>query len=221
MDSDNENQAVERTDLEPARQLPDVNAQAVASAQPLPTPAAKRPTLPEVYDGYFNYVWTILRRLGVWDRDLEDATHDVFIVVHRRLQDYDANRPMRAWLAGIATRVASEFRRRAMHRKEVVSEDSHMEIASAQHNQGARDATDHIADREKRLLVARALTTLDDERRAVLVLHDIEGHAMPEIAAALDVNVNTLYARLRLARQQFGAAVTQLRSGGLATQEGV
>ncbi len=174
---------------------------------------AVRPALPQIYEECFGYVWTCLKRLGVWERDLEDAAHDVFLVVHRRLADYDPSRPIKPWLAGISARVASEFRRRAQHRREVVSEDVHMESASV-HQSHVPSAETALDDKRRRDLVQRALEQLAFDRRTVLVLHDIEGHAMPEVAAALDVNINTLYARLRSARQDFAAAVRALSSPG-------
>jgi RNA polymerase sigma-70 factor (ECF subfamily) len=176
------------------------------------SPGPPRPALPQIYEECFGYVWTCLKRLGVWERDLEDAAHDVFLVVHRRLPDYDPTRPLKPWLAGIAARVASEFRRRAQHRREVVSEDVHMESASVHHN-ATPSAETALDDKRRRDLVQRALERLAFDRRTVLVLHDIEGHAMPEVAAALEININTLYARLRSARQDFAAAVRALSEG--------
>ena len=182
--------------LEP-RQSNDVTA-AIA---PLPLP--RRPTLSEVYGAHFGYVWTCLKRLGVWERDLEDATHDVFVVVHRRMDDFDATRPMKPWLAGIAARIASEFHRRARHKHEVVTDD----VEAVDQTPGA----DHLVrDRQRRLLVLQALEHLEFDRRTVFVLHDIEGHAMPEIATALETSVNTLYSRLRAARAEFSAAVKSI-----------
>ncbi len=173
-----------------------------------PAPALPRPALPEIYEAHFGTVWNTLKRLGVWERDLEDAAHDVFLVVHRRLGDYDPTRPIKPWLAGIAARVASEFRRRAQHRREVVSDTVDERAPDL-----APSADLALDDKRRRALVLAGLDHLDDERRAVLVLHDIEGHSMPEIAAALEENVNTLYARLRAARQQFAAAVVALKGG--------
>lgn len=178
--------------------------------------AAARPSLPQIYEECFGYVWTCLKRLGVWERDLEDAAHDVFLVVHRRLADYDPQRPIKPWLAGISARVASEFRRRAQHRREVVSEDAHMESASV-HQSHVPSADTALDDKRRRDLVTKALEQLAFDRRTVLVLHDIEGHTMPEVAAALEVNINTLYARLRSARQDFAAAVRALSSNGGAS----
>jgi RNA polymerase sigma-70 factor (ECF subfamily) len=166
------------------------------------------PTLPEIYEAHFGTVWNTLKRLGVWERDLEDAAHDVFLVVHRRLGDFDATRPVKPWLAGIAARVASEFRRRAQHRHEIVSDEIDERAPDL-----APAADVALDDKRRRDLVLHGLERLDFERRTVLVLHDIEGHSMPEIARALEENVNTLYARLRTARADFAAAVLALKGG--------
>jgi len=173
-------------------------------------------TFADIYDAHFSAVWQALRRLGVWERDLDDAAHDVFIVVHRRLGDFDDGRPVRPWLLGIAAKVASEFRRRAQHRREVVSEDVQAErrsVPTATPAHGVR-ADRALDDKERRALLHRALDALDHDRRTVLVLHDIEGYAMPEIASALDVNMNTLYARLRQARIDLKAAVLAAQAAG-------
>ena len=74
---------------------------------------APRPETHEVYTTHFRHVWHSLRRIGVPWADLEDAAHDVFVVVHRRLTDFDPERPIKPWLSGIAYRVASDRRRKA------------------------------------------------------------------------------------------------------------
>jgi RNA polymerase sigma-70 factor, ECF subfamily len=203
------------TDQGAARQPPRVDgsaAPALAPPQgPRPAPLAL-PSFHEVYAAHFRAVWLTLRRLGVWERELEDAAHDVFLVVHRRLADFDASRPIRPWLLGIAAKVASEFRRRARNRREVVSEDIDQEggripTTTPAHGQRADRVLD---DNERRSLLHRALATLDPDQRAVVVLHDIEGHPMPELAWALQANINTLYSRLRQGRTALKAAVTAL-----------
>lgn len=200
------------TDTDPAlpRQSPGVQATSAPVAPERAPRPPRPPALPEIYEAHFGTVWNTLKRLGVWERDLEDAAHDVFLVVHRRLADYDPTRPIKPWLAGIAARVASEFRRRAQHRREVVSDTV---------DEDAPDLTPAadvaLDDKRRRDLVLRGLERLDFDRRTVLVLHDIEGHSMPEISRALEENVNTLYARLRTARQEFAAAVAALKGGAL------
>ncbi len=153
-----------------------------------------------VYAAEFGYVWNTLRRLGVQARDLEDLCHDVFVVVFRNLDAYDARRPMRPWLFGIAFRVASDYRRSARHRREVPREPTDVPSPSPA-------ADDLVMRRERQHLVVRALEALERGRRAVFVMHDIDGHVMPDIAAALGIPLNTAYSRLRLARADFAAAV--------------
>jgi RNA polymerase sigma-70 factor, ECF subfamily len=170
----------------------------VAMDAPLPTVE-----FPAVYSAEFGYVWNTLRRLGVHDRDIEDLCHDVFVVVFRNLESYDARRPVRPWLFGIAFRVSSDYRRSARHRREVPGE---REVVCP-----APPADEVMLRRERQRLVIRALEALELDRRAVFVMHDIDGHVMPDIAAALGVPLNTAYSRLRLARADFAAAVARLQ----------
>src|SRR5690349_23546888 len=81
-----------------------------------------RPEFPAVFREHLGYVWHALRRLGVRERDLEDVTHDVFLAVFRKLEQYDPARPLRPWLFGFAFRVASDYRERARHRWEVAGD---------------------------------------------------------------------------------------------------
>jgi RNA polymerase sigma-70 factor (ECF subfamily) len=148
------------------------------------------------------YVWHTLRRLGVRQSDLEDVTHDVFVQVYRRIADYDSNRPLRPWLFGFAYRVASDYRRLARHRYEVADDDPRAEVAA--------DAEDAAMRSEDRALVMRALDTLDLDKRAVFVLHDIDERPVPEIAETLAIPLNTAYSRLRAARAQFELAVRSI-----------
>jgi RNA polymerase sigma-70 factor (ECF subfamily) len=147
--------------------------------------------------------------LGVWERELEDAVHDVFVVLHRRWEDYDPARPIKPWLAGIATRVASDFRRRSQNRHEVVAEIQDGEMV----DQGL-SADQVVSRKEDKDLVMRALDSLSEEQRTVFVLHELQGLSMPEIQSAVDAPLNTLYSRLRLARNSFKVAVRRLRPKG-------
>jgi RNA polymerase sigma-70 factor (ECF subfamily) len=164
-----------------------------------------RPSFREVFDGHFWYVLNSLRRLGVRAPDLKDLTHDAFIVVARRLGDYDPARPIRPWLFGIAFRVASDYGRLARHKREALV-DQMPDIADP-----TPDAEAAIEAQEARALVVAALGTLEMGRRAVLVMHDIDGATMPEIAAALSLPLDTGYSRLRLARKELQEAFERLR----------
>ena len=193
---------------------------AVPTVPSVPVPSVPVPSVPvtsvpvdfrAVYDANFGYMWVVLRRLGIYERDLEDAVHDVFIVFHRRLADFDTSRPVKPWLCGIAARVASDFRRRARVRYETVTAEPEAVDESLSPEQGA------VAG-EARTLVHRALAELTWERRVMIVFCDIEGHSVPALCDVLEVPLNTLYSRLRLARQDFTKAVQHL-SGDRPSEE--
>lgn len=156
-------------------------------------------TLEDIYEAELDYVWRTLRRLGVPEADREDLAHDVFLVVHRRLHTFDPARSLRAWLFGIAYRVVAGHRRRARVLREVTGEAVDPAGPTPAH-----------ADRD---LVIRALATLELERRAVFILHELDGQSIPEIARAIDAPENTLYSHLSRARRDFAAAVARLRGG--------
>jgi RNA polymerase sigma-70 factor (ECF subfamily) len=175
-------------------------------ASALDDPAAPvAPSLRDLFVVHAAYVWNTLRRLGVPASDLEDLTHDVFLQVHRHFGDYDRTRPVRPWLFGFAYRVASQHRRRAFRRRE-----SHFEPELAVHGGPLPD--DLAAAEQARRLVVAALQAIDLKRRAVFVLHELDGVAMSEIALSLRIPANTAYSRLRAARAEFTAAVKRLQS---------
>jgi RNA polymerase sigma-70 factor (ECF subfamily) len=149
----------------------------------------------DVYEREFDYVCRNLGRLGVPQGDLDDAAHEVFLVLYRRWGEVDPARPIRPWLFGVARRVAADARAK---RREVVSELPDVS-----------EPVDPLA--AQRDLVWHAMRALDDDRRVVIVLHDFEGHTGAEIAAMLDIPVNTVHSRLRLAREDLLAAVQRLR----------
>lgn len=157
----------------------------------------------ELYDANVDFVWRNLRRLGVPMADADDRTQEVFVVAHRRLSDFvDLGHGPRAWLYQIALRVASDFRRHC--RRHPVDCDGGVSLA---HERVDADQTSRLAQKEALSRLDAALATLDDEKRAVLVLHEVEEMTAPEIADATGVPLNTVYSRLRLARQRLDEAL--------------
>src|SRR5882724_509457 len=71
------------------------------------------PGFSAIYDAYFDFVWRSLRRLGVPEATLDDAAQDVFVVVHRRLPEFEARSTVKTWLFGIVLRVVATHRRTA------------------------------------------------------------------------------------------------------------
>jgi RNA polymerase sigma-70 factor (ECF subfamily) len=163
-------------------------------------PAGTSAEFERVYREHFAYVFHSLRRLGVRPRELEDVTHDVFLAICRRFSDYDPGRPVRPWLFGFAYRIAADHRRLSRHRHEGG------ELLVEPHDE-RRLPDELLAEEQVRKRVLDALERIDLERRALLIMHDLDGHAIPEIAQVLSIPLNTAYSRLRLARRDFRAAL--------------
>jgi RNA polymerase sigma-70 factor, ECF subfamily len=167
--------------------------------------------LEAVYAEHFEFVWRNLRRLGVNEEQLRDSAQDVFVVVHRRLGEWDGSDSVRSWLYSIVRRVAADTRRRR-RRKEPVHREEELELVET------RDAgpETNAARNQERTLLLKLLTELDEDKREVLILSDLEGMPAPEVARVLNLNLNTVYSRLRAARlamrAMFGRATSDQRS---------
>nr|WP_275936604.1 sigma-70 family RNA polymerase sigma factor [Labilithrix luteola] len=157
---------------------------------------------------HFRFVCVTLRRLGVREGDVEDVAQEVFVVVHRKLDSYDPADPARLWLFAICLRTASAYRRLARHRRQV-QQDPEREVADSDPL-----ADDLIAREQSRRLVLTALDSIELERRAVFVMHDLEEFSANQISETLSVPVNTVYSRLRRAREEFRKAIQRLRAAG-------
>ncbi len=168
---------------------------------------AARERFTALYHEHFDYVWSSVRRLGVPPQHIADVTHDVFVTVFRKLDEYDPTRPARPWLFAVAFRVTRNHQRLAANRNERLQRDDEA-IEGVDPLPGAEDTLGAAQDRA---LVRDALDALDVERRAVLVLHDIEEKPASEIAAICEIPVKTVYSRLHSARSLFTAAVRRFR----------
>lgn len=158
--------------------------------------ARAKPSFDELYRRYFDFAWRSLRRLGVHPSSLEDAAQDTFIVLHRKLDALRPDASPKAFVFAIALRVANDYRRTA--RRKPVSSLDDATFASAR----ATPFEDTAKAQAARLLEC-FLDSLDEQRRAVFVLVELEGMTAPEVSEALRVNLNTVYTRLRSARQRF------------------
>jgi len=139
-------------------------------------------------------VWRALRHLGVAEADVEDASQDVFVVVHRRLADFRGDSSIKTWVYGICVRVAADYRRRARVVREVPAAEP---PAVAQ----PPEQDEQFARRQSVQQLARILDQLDDEKRAVFVLYEVEELTMIEVAKALECPLQTAYSRLHAARR--------------------
>lgn len=164
-----------------------------------------------IYDEHFSFVWRNARRLGVPDTSVDDAVQEVFLVVHRRLRELELHTSLKGWIFGILVLVVRAHRRSVRRRS---PHDCSTEAPVDADTIADESANPH--DRAERLegvqLLHRLLDELDDDKRTVLVLAELEQQSAPEIAEALGENVNTVYARLRAARRDFEQAALRERA---------
>jgi RNA polymerase sigma-70 factor (ECF subfamily) len=149
------------------------------------------------------FVWRTLRRLGVPDADVDDASQQVFLVIHRRLP---AIAPVseRSFLFQTTLRVASQWRRAHMRRREQPGLNL-VDVADDAANQ-----EELIDQRRARAMLDRALSSMPLKLRAVFVLFELEELTMLEIATISDLRPGTVASRLRRARQHFKQAMAAL-----------
>ena len=163
---------------------------------------AEVPEFADVFRQHFDFVWRTLRSLGVPESGVDDAVQDVFISVHRRLPEFEGRSALKTWIYSIAYHTAQNHRRGARRRE---AQPLDPDLVSCESGPG-----EHAAGAQAGRFVLRFLEQLAPERRDVFVLCVLEELSAPDVAEILRVNVNTVYSRLRLARQQFRAALEQL-----------
>ncbi|MDF3071248.1 MAG: polymerase sigma factor RpoE [Polyangiaceae bacterium] len=178
-----------------------------ASHAPASLPASA--SFPEIFEQQAQFLWRTLMNLGVPRHDAQDLCQEVMITVHRRLPDFDG-RSLRGWLYGICVRVASDYRRSARVRREVPTEPL---------PDRAEDASQldelHRARELRRTL--EALDSLDEGKRAAFVLYEVEELTLAEVSEALEVPLQTVYSRIKSAREALRSKLDspEARKGGV------
>lgn len=190
---------------------------ALAPSEPEARPgSASEPAAPHdfagVYDEHVRFVWRTLRRLGVREPDCDDAVQDVFLVVHRKLGGFRPEAPVKHWLFRLASSVARDYRR-SRRRKDprqhgLIPVSTDDELADVRQRTPVEAAERTAAAR----LINQLLEQLDEAKREVFVLADLEQMTAPEIATLLELPLNTVYSRLRRARSDFEEALMRHRA---------
>lgn len=136
-----------------------------------------------------------LRYLGILDADLPDACQEVFLVVHRRLEQFRGDSSLSTWIYEICIRVARAYRRRAAARRDApMAEPPAVSIEPEQESR--------LGVEQTRRQLLQLLDKLSEDQRAVVVLHELEELKMSEVATLLGCPLFTAYSRLRLARKR-------------------
>jgi RNA polymerase sigma-70 factor, ECF subfamily len=169
-----------------------------------PDATTRVPNFADLYKTYFNFVWSSARYLGIERADTDDVVQEVFITIHRRLGTLQQSSSLRSWIYGVTRRIASAYHR--SKRTAVITTDTarlEPELLQPECASPLRMA-EQSEDAE---LLWRLLLELDESKREIIVLAELHELTAPEIAAAIDVPLNTVYSRLRAARQELEAAL--------------
>ncbi len=173
--------------MQPARQSP--------RRDPVPAEAVPIPALRQILDEYAPQVWRTLHYCGVPPSDLQDVCQEVFLVIHRKIGEFEGRSSMRTWVYQICMRVAAGYRRRARFRHEqIVADPPDLAMLPTQ--------SDEIDERRARERLLEILDGLDPAKREVFVLYEIEEQSMAEIAQTLGCPLRTAYSRLEAARKE-------------------
>jgi RNA polymerase sigma-70 factor, ECF subfamily len=169
----------------------------------------------EIYGQYADFAWRCLRRMGVPDDDLADATQDVFLTVHRTLSGFQGRASVSTWVFTICRSVARDRRMRAFRRYEVVAGDDLPDQVDLR-----ADPEAHAEKNQRLRTLETILAGLDIDLRNVFVLFEIEAMTGDEISEVLGIPSGTVYSRLALARAAFRRGLARVQAGDLAVHTG-
>jgi RNA polymerase sigma-70 factor (ECF subfamily) len=161
----------------------------------------------QLYDAHASFVWRSARRLGVPDALVDDVVQDVFIIAYRRLATFEHRSSIKTWIFAILRRVVRD-RKRTYARVNPPSVQSPDELGDCQ----TAGPFENLEMHQARQLLHALLATLDDAKREVFILAELEEMSVPEIAEATGTNLNTVYARLRSAREAIQLAIPRLQA---------
>jgi len=173
------------------------------------------PPFEAIYERYFEFVWASARRLGVSAAAVDDVVQEVFMLIHAKVHTLRDPAALRSWIYGVVRRTASDHRR-AQRTKDASGAAMAAESDLAREAQPTPQELSEQSDQVK--LLYSLLAELDEPKREVFILAELEEMSVPEIAAALEIPLNTAYSRLRNARQAFeerlARRTARLESGG-------
>ncbi len=160
-----------------------------------------------LYEAHVDFVWRAARRLGVAEEDSDDMVQEVFFIAHRKLGEFAGRASAKTWLFGILHHLVQHHRRSRARKQRHLTSDGTCLDPDRLPDLGSPGPAQSAEHRQAMRILDRLLSTLDDEKRAVFVLAEIEQMTANQIAEALGIKPNTVYSRLRVARLAFERAL--------------
>jgi RNA polymerase sigma-70 factor (ECF subfamily) len=156
------------------------------------------------FQGELDYIYRTLSRLGAVPFDIDDLAQDLFMILRRSWPEYDRSRPLRPYLFGIAFRITAAHRRK--RRREVP-------CGVVQLDDSAPGPDDALRSKRSHALLLAALERIPLPRRAILIMHELDGIPISEVAEVFSIPLFTAYSRLRKARRELEVSVRRLVRG--------
>ncbi|HXK19370.1 MAG TPA: RNA polymerase sigma factor [Polyangiaceae bacterium] len=174
------------------------------------------PEFRAIFEAHLEFVWRAVRRLGVREADVLDQAQKVFLTAYVKLAQFEGRSQVRTWLFAICQRVASDYRRTALFRREISMDTAALVLFA-----GTEEDLHNGAESQERARVADAiLSKLPEPQRLVFVLFELEEMGGDDIARLLGISVGTVRSRLRLARRHFSREVKRLQQSSAHKQAG-
>jgi RNA polymerase sigma-70 factor (ECF subfamily) len=164
-----------------------------------------------VYEDMVEYVWSAVCRMGVKGADADDVVQEVFTVVYRRLGEFEGRAQLKTWVYKIMVNLVQHYFRTHARNPGDRATDEGTEIHTLEASQD-RGPVGELERREALRVLDRLLAQLDDTKRVVFVLAEIEQMTLAEIAGIVAANVNTVASRLRSARRDFDKALSRFHA---------
>jgi RNA polymerase sigma-70 factor, ECF subfamily len=145
--------------------------------------------------------------------DVEDIAQQVFVKAYFSLKRFDQRAAFSTWLYKITVNECWDLLRKKkvrplVYEADMSEEQARQVISSAEKSKDGPDISDRLEARQR---VERLLDGLEERDRLMLILKEVEGFSIEEIAEVLDLNANTVKVRLFRARRRI---VTQARARG-------
>ena len=175
------------------------------------------PDFDAVYEAHLDFVWRTVRRMGVRPADTDDVVQEVFFVVHRRLAEFEGRAQLKTWVFKILVHVVRHYWRTHQRKPGDHAADdlAELQTLAADHEESPTARLERV---EALRVLDGLLARLDEDKREVFVLAEIEQMTAAEIAEIVEANVNTVSSRLRAARQEFEKALLRFRAHELRRQ---
>lgn len=176
------------------------------------TPA---PSFDDVYDACVDFVWQSARRLGVSEAAADDVVQQTFVVVHRRLGDFEGRSSVKTWIFSVLLRVVREHRRSMRRKSPHWLQGGPADPDELPDDARESDPFEALSRAEAAHVIEELLESLDEDKREVFVLAELEQMTAPEIAEVTGLAPRAVYSRLRAARTDFERAVSAWRRRAL------